>query len=218
MKKLSLALIACVVSTSAIAELGAGARIGTTGFGVDLGYSIFGPLSARVGYSYGSYKFDYNATDVNYDAKIKLSSINLFLDYTLLPGIRLTGGLIPQQSKVTFVGVPKNNTYTIGGTTYTATDVGNLNGSIKPGNSVAPYLGIGYGTVAGAGVNFYADLGVQYVGSPKVSVTGNCGPALNATVCNTLQADIQRERVRVENDAKDFKWYPVINVGVTVGF
>lgn len=51
-------------------------------------------------------------------------------------------------------GTPTNGTYTLNGNTYSAASVGSVGGPVAVGNKVAPYLGIGYGNVSGAGVNF----------------------------------------------------------------
>src|SRR5918992_1025302 len=90
---------------------------------------------------------------------------------------------------------------------------GSLSGSIKPDRSAAPYLGIGYGRVAGAGVNFYADLGIMFQGSPQVSLAANCttpGPA-----CTSLQNQVAAERARLQDEVDRFKYYPVLNIGLT---
>ena len=48
-------------------------------------------------------------------------------------------------------GVPKDAVFVA---TCLAAAIGSLAGTVKAGTSAAPYLGIGYGRVAGAGVNF----------------------------------------------------------------
>ena len=90
---------------------------------------------------------------------------------------------------------------------------------MKPGNSVAPYLGIGYGNVWTKGVNFYFDLGVMFQGSPKASLTANCGPSIAGTAtCTALQNDVAAEQQRLEDKLKKFKYFPVANIGITIGF
>jgi hypothetical protein len=88
---------------------------------------------------------------------------------------------------------------------------------VKPEKSAAPYLGIGYGNVSGAGVNFYADLGVMFMGSPKATLTANCG-SLNATQCAQLQNQAAAEQAQLEDKLKNAKYYPVLNIGITIGF
>lgn len=87
---------------------------------------------------------------------------------------------------------------------------------MKSGRSLAPYLGVGYGNVARAGVNFYFDLGIMFMGSPKASLSASC--SLSAAQCAQLRDDLNAEQARLESDLNRFKYYPVANVGITIGF
>ena len=176
-------------------------------------------LSVRVGYSYLTFNTTVDSTDIQYDAKPKLSNGNLFLDWSPLgPFFRVTGGVILNTNKVDVTAQSNGGTYTIGGTTYSAAAIGSLTGTVKSGNSAAPYLGIGYGTVAGIGVNFYFDLGVMFQGSPKASLTANCSPATPPLLCSQIQASTVIEASDLQDSIKNFKYFPVASIGVTIGF
>lgn len=222
MKSIRAMLVAAAVTlgaTSAAQAAGVGLRAGTTGIGGDVGFSLMPTLSARIGYSGLSYNTDIDDTDIEYDADMKLSNLNLLLDFSPLPGpFRITGGIIFNDNKADLVARPSGGTYTINGRSYSAATVGSLAGTVKTGNSAAPYVGIGYGNVAGFGVNFYFDLGVMYQGSPKVSLAASCGAGVPANLCAQLQSDVQAEQSRLSSDLTNFKWYPVANIGVTIGF
>src|SRR5512139_32837 len=145
---------ACAVAVAAFGVAGAaqaagvGLRAGTTGVGGDVGFSLMPTLSARIGYSGLSYNMTVDQTDVKYDAKLRLSNLNLLLDFSPLPGpFRITGGFIINDNKADVTGEPTNGTYTINGVTYPAAAIGSLGGTVKAGNRAAPYLGIGYGNV-----------------------------------------------------------------------
>lgn len=194
---------------------GVGVRAGTTGIGADIGWNLAPTLDARVGYSAFSYSHNLNSADVRYDAKLKLSNLSALLDFSPFGPFRLTGGLIANDNKYNLTGT--GTSYRINGMTYQASDVG-LSGTVKSGRSLAPYLGIGYGNVARAGVNFYFDLGIMFMGSPKASLSASCGTALNAAQCAQLRNDLSAEQARLESDLSRFKYYPVANVGITIGF
>jgi hypothetical protein len=181
--------------------VGVGARIGTTGVGADVAWKLAPTLSARLGYSGLSWNRDVS-TDVSYKGKLKLSNFNTFLDFSPLGPFRITGGFIFNNNKYDVTGDS-------GG--------GSISGEVKAGRSSAPYLGIGYGNVSGLGVNFYADLGIMFQGSPKANLSANCG-SLSAGPCNTLRAQAASEQARLEDKLKGFKYYPVANIGVTIGF
>jgi hypothetical protein len=213
-----LVAIAALSSAGSASAFGVGVKAGTTGLGADLGFDLVPTLSARVGYSYLSFSTTIDDTDVKYDAKPKLSNGNLFLDWSPLGPFRITGGVIFNDNKVSVTGTPSGGTYTLNGTVYSASDIGSLTGTIKSGNQAAPYLGIGYGNVAGAGVNFYFDLGVMFQGSPKASLTATCGASLPAAQCSQLQANVVAEQTDLQNSVTRFKYYPVASIGVTIGF
>jgi hypothetical protein len=67
------------------------------------------------------------------------------------------------------------------------------------------------------GVNFYADLGVMFMGSPKATLNADCS-GLSASQCATLQSQATAEQARLEDELKRFKAYPVLNIGLTIGF
>ena len=208
--------VGAVASASAA---GVGLRAGTTGLGGDIGFSLLPTLSARIGYSGLSYSRSLDVTDVDYDGKLRLNNINALLDFSPLPGpFRVTGGLIFNDNKFDLTGKPRNGTYTLNGVMYPAFAVGNLSGTVTSGNRAAPYLGIGYGNVAGAGVNFYFDLGVMFQGTPSASLSANCGAGLSSSQCVGLQANVAAEQTRLQNEINGFKYFPVANIGVTIGF
>jgi hypothetical protein len=213
------ALVAALLVTGSASAAGVGIRAGTTGIGGDVAFELVPTLSARFGYSWLNFNTSVDSTDTNYDAKAKLSNGNLFLDWAPLgPFFRVTGGMILNANKVDVTAQATGGTFTLGGTTYSAADVGTLTGTVKSGNSAAPYLGIGYGRVAGAGVNFYADLGVMFQGTPKASLTATCGPATPAALCSQIQASTALEAVDLQDSIKNFKYFPVASICVTIGF
>jgi hypothetical protein len=186
---------------------GIGVRAGTTGVGADVAFGVAPTLSARLGYSAGNVDLNVNTSTVNYDGKVKLSNFNTFLDWSPLGPFRLTGGFVFNDNKYDVVGTP------VSGSASGAT----VSGQVKPEKSAAPYLGIGYGNVAGAGVNFYADLGIMFQGSPKATLNVNCG-SLTPAQCAPVQSQIAAEQQRLQDELKNAKYYPVLNIGLTIGF
>jgi hypothetical protein len=67
-------------------------------------------------------------------------------------------------------------------------------------------------------VNFYADLGVMFQGTPKATLTSTCGPATPAALCSQIQASTALEAIDLQDSIKNFKYYPVASIGVTIGF
>lgn len=197
-----ISVVAALTVTSSVHAFGIGVRAGTTGIGGDIAWSIAPTLSARLGYSALDWNRDVSTDAVRYDGKLKLSNFNTFLDFSPLGPFRLTGGF-----------VFNNNKYDLRGDS----GGGSIGGTVKPGKSAAPYLGIGYGNVSGLGVNFYADLGVMFQGSPRASLSADCG-SLSAGACASLRSQVAGEQARLEDKLKSYKYYPVANIGLTIGF
>ena len=197
----SAALAACGAAQAA----GIGVRAGTTGIGADVAWDLVPTISARVGYSALKWGYDVNTSNASYDGDVKLSNLSGLLDFHPLgPAFRLTGGLILNDNKYQATGRPSSLP-------------GSFDATVESGRRAAPYLGIGWGNVSGTGVNFYADLGVMFMGSPKASITANC-TGLSAAQCSAVQSEAARQQAELEDKLKAFKAYPVLNIGLTVGF
>jgi hypothetical protein len=204
MKKTLLYLAALAACGTAQAA-GVGVRIGTTGLGVDVAKNIAPTLDVRVGYSGGSWGYDSSTSGASYKGDIKLSNLNALLDFHPLgPLFRISGGVIFNKNKYDATGTPNGQ-------------AGSFNATVESGKTAAPYLGIGWGNVAGAGVNFYADLGVMFMGTPKATISANCS-GLSAGQCTTLQSQVATEQQNLQDKLDRFKAYPVLNVGLTIGF
>ena len=203
---MAVALIAAAGSAQA---WGLGARIGTTGIGGDFGFDVAPTLGGRIGYSAGSISRDVETDDVNYKAKAKLSNLNLLLDWSPLGPFRISAGFIANDNKIDADGQGNPGTALAGST---------VNGTIKPGQSFAPYLGIGYGNVWTAGLNFYFDLGIMFQGSPKVSLQATCNPGTPPAQCAAAQNEVAAEQQRLQDKVDKYKYYPVANIGLTIGW
>ena len=207
---MKMALVAALAAAAGAAHAGGvGLRAGTTGLGADYGFDIAPTLGGRVGVSAMQFNTHVDTSDVRYDAKTKVLTGSLLLDWSPLGPFRISGGFMPNDNKVDLTGQPS------GGGTFPAGS--SLTGQVKPDKSFAPYLGVGYGNVWTKGVNFYFDLGVMFQGSPQVSLNLDCGTA-NPAQCAVAQAQVEAERQRVQDKVDKYKYYPVANIGLTIGW
>jgi hypothetical protein len=208
MKYSRLLLVGALAAAASSAQAaGIGLRAGTTGVGADFGFGIVPTLGGRIGLSGMNINTDVETSQMNYDAKAKLANLNLLLDWSPLGPFRISAGFIANNNKVDLSGQPRSGSSFPAGTT--------LDGTVKPEKDFAPYLGIGYGNVWTTGVNFYFDLGVMFQGSPQVSL--RCQPSGSAQ-CTTAQPQIAAEQQRVQDKLDKYKYYPVLNLGITIGF
>jgi hypothetical protein len=204
MRILLLLMTVVVFNTSHAA--GVGVRAGTTGLGADFGWGIVPTLGGRVGISGMNFNADFETSDIDYDAKAKIANLNGFLDWSPVGPFRITAGLVANNNKVDLTGQPRNASLPPGSS---------VTGTVKPEHSLTPYLGIGYGNVWTKGVNFYFDLGIMFQGTPKVDLNVNCTPSAQ---CTAAQNQVAAEERRVQDELNKFKYYPVFNIGITIGF
>lgn len=216
---LTVALTLVMAPTLALAddvEVSAAAKVGTLGIGVDLDIGINEYLHARIGV--GALKWNYGITvdDLKYDFGMGLYTLGLFLDWH--PGgtgFRLTGGVIFNNHDISADTTPKaDRMYSIGGNEYPGAVIGKVEAEAKF-NQFAPYVGFGYGADFGNNGHwsFHMDVGVMWWGSPDVDLT-----AANAALVPGLKQDIDDEVAKVEDDLKNFRFYPVLAVGVSYRF
>lgn len=218
MKLHKIALAAAVLlagSQSALADgVAVGVKAGTLGAGVELTTNIIPMLlNARIQANGYRYNTTINDTTVNYDAKLKLFSVGALADFYPFAGkFRLTAGAYYNGNKLTITGVPSAGSYVINGTTYTSAQAGSVSGTMDF-NKLAPYAGIGWGDAVSSGspIGFNVDLGVLYQGKPKTTISATGAAA-------GLAADIAAEKVKLDNDVKNYKFYPVASVGVSYHF
>lgn len=215
------ALLGGVLSSSAMAGVAVGVRAGTFGYGADFDIGLSPTLNLRLGYNTLSYDRTLEDTDVTYDGTLKIGAVSAILDWHAFNGgFRLSAGAVEKGPKIDVTGKPTAGTYEIDGTTYTAAEVGNLSGTIKMGDSVAPYIGIGWGNTVDAEdrVTFLLDIGAVHTGSPKATLNVNCGASVPTLRCNQLRNDVNDEKADLEEEAKDYEWYPVVSLGFAVRF
>jgi hypothetical protein len=218
-----LSIVFCLVA----AATGAGsahaqsvaARVGTTGFGAELGFGITEHLGVRGSYGAGSFNYNVTESDIRYETKVKPNVGMVTLDVHPFGGwFRLSAGLGLNDTKADGTADTTSGTLTINGTTYNSSEVGTVRGKITF-KKAAPYLGLGWGAPARSQGGFYftSDFGVMF-SKATGSVTGTCAPSLPANTCTALQADLDAEAQQFKQEVEKFKYYPVITLGVGYRF
>ena len=214
------AFLFLVSSTAAWADVGVLLKAGTLGAGLDVTVGMSESLGLRLQANALSYENDFTESDVDYRADIELKSAGLLLDWHPFSGVfRVSLGAYWNGNEATAVGRPTGGTYVINDVTYNAADIGSLNGQIDF-ESVAPYFGIGFASApkAGRGITFSFDLGVLYQGEPNVGLTATCGVGLPPATSTQLQSDDAAEQASLQEDLKNYKFYPVVSFGIGYRF
>jgi hypothetical protein len=84
----------------------------------------------------------------------------------------------------------------------------------------APFLGLGYNnTFRTAGrIGFKAVLGVAFGEDPTVDLQRTGGEPLPAAIRTQFDQELRNEEAELQEDAKDLKTLPVVQVGLTYRF
>jgi len=199
-------------------------EISTLGVGATVTKSITPHINAKVGINGLGVSRDISLSDVDYKADLNLLNISTLADYHPWKngGFRLTGGLVFQDNNIEGTGKPKNGvTININGTDYNSTtELTSVKTKVSFGNSVAPYIGIGWGNAVKPGKRwgFSTNLGVMFAGSPKVEITPGFGPSATPTLQQQINNNIEAERKKVQDDLNWLNIYPVFSIGVSYQF
>jgi hypothetical protein len=204
--------------------VGLRAQASTLGlFGVDAGYMFSDRFHARLGFDAGGFGYNTTNSGVDYDANASLSNIHLLGDYFPFGGgLRLTGGLIFQNNRLTGnAKTSSNGTVTLDGQTYTlgaAGQVSNIAAEASYSSGVAPYLGIGYGTPISPGLSFNAELGFMFPGSPSVRLTPTVSPLVPQATADQIIQQTRQQEATTNRDIAGFTVYPVLSIGLSYAF
>ncbi|MDH4233776.1 MAG: FecR domain-containing protein [Gallionella sp.] len=200
------------METNSKAGMGLTGKIGTLGTGAELNFGISDSISARVGLNSYTYKYNDNASTVNYDFKLQLQTVSALADWYPFSGsFRTSAGVLYNNNKVTLDAIPSATGYNINGTTYTTTQIGSMQGTLSF-SKAAPYLGVGWGNPVASkkGWGLVSDFGVLFQGKPKVDLTAIC-----LTTCTSLQTNLEAENTKLQDDLSGFKWWPVVSIGIS---
>jgi hypothetical protein len=197
------------------------ANIGTTGLGLHLVSPITAQVNGRIGINAFDYNYTANTSNVAYDLRLKLQTIDLLADwYPVGNGFHVTGGLVINGNKMDASAKPTSTgTYTFNGTTYSTADAGMVKSKIDF-KKAAPYIGIGFGnamTNANGGWGIVSDVGVMFQGTANTSLTSS-GCTVSVATCARLSSDLAAENTNLQDKLSNLRAYPVARIGVSYRF
>jgi len=213
---LSLAVIA-LTATAAEAQVGVAARASTLGIGAELSYRVNRTVGLRAGGNFGSLTRTADIEGIEYDVKPKFSNGTAIVDLHPFGGsFHLSAGMVLNSNEGE-VEARLNGPITIGQQTYQPDQVGELTGLIDYEKKTAPYLGLGFG---GQGrISFLFDVGVVFSGHPRVGLTGggNLTGQEKVIFDQNVEAEVAEIQAKID-DEKYLKYYPVVSLGIRIGF
>lgn len=192
---------------------------GTLGFGPEVGYRLNGLLGLRANGTFFNYSDDGDEDDYDYEGKLKLKSLGVMADiYPFGGSFRLSVGARSNKNKVNATVTPKQGTLIeIGDQEYDADEAGILVGEVNF-KKFSPTVMLGWGGKLKGGLHFGVEAGLMFQGSPKARVVSQ-GSSLEGTPAfQQFQAELQQEVDEAEDDAKDFKAWPVLQLHISYSF
>ncbi|MFC3712645.1 hypothetical protein ACFOMD_08690 [Sphingoaurantiacus capsulatus] len=212
-----LALIAAPAAAET-PEITTGITAGTLGVGPEVGVRL-GPkvgvrANAMVGGT-GIVDIDAQSDDIPFDGAVRSRSVGAMLDfYPANNGFRVSAGFRINGNKATLRATPTTNT-TIGPRSVTPMQVGTLRASYRV-RDWAPTLTVGYSGEIAPKLSLGVEAGAVYHGAPKITSLTSSGGSLSGDA--GFAADLETERMLIQNDISDYKFYPVAQVSLAYRF
>lgn len=195
-------------------SLAVGVSGGTLGIGPEISWRFSEHAGLRASGGFFDASRNDELDDIEYDGDLKLNSFGAMLDwYPFGGGFRLSAGARINNNEIDLEGTP-TTTVEIGDEEFTPAEIGTLSGTVKTKN-LAPAFSLGYGAKLARGLAFTFELGVMMQGSPRIE---------NLTATGLLAEDqdfldqLALEEQRAEEDADDFKLWPIIQLGLVYRF
>lgn len=208
----ALAVLAAGAPGPVSGQVGLVPRIGSTGVGADLGIALGSWLVVRGGGSVFPYQPRFTFADIRWEAEIPISA-GVAADLHLGGSpFRISGGVFHMMEPVTFRGLLQG-TVDVGGEEWSRSEVGDLQGSVEY-DVLSPFASIGFGKAAGEGTGLFLEAGAALLGRPDVELDAT-GPVREDP---GFQAAREREEAELEDDLADARFYPILTLGIRIGF
>jgi hypothetical protein len=232
------ALIAAVIapltsfSQSALTRFGAGVKVSTLGIGVEGAAAVTEQSNVRFGINAFNYSERLESHGIGYDAKLSLSSLQLTYDQYLVRGFHVSPGLLFHNGNKAdaTASVPGGSSFSLGGARYYSSQTNPIGGfgNVKV-KTTAPMILLGVGNLlprSGRRFGINLEGGVVFQGSPvttlnltgaacAISPTAGC---VNANTDPIVQSNLRAEQMKLNDDLRPLKYYPVLSLGVSWQF
>lgn len=194
----------------------AGAGVGTTGLYVEGQFRVTSRISLRGTWEFMEFERDQDVDDVTYSGRLDSGVIGGFIQvHPLESNFFISGGGLFGDRAVT-LGAQPSGPVTVGDQTFTPTQIGRLEGEADLGDRAVSLAtgwdstfsrvhGLGWRVMAGVAVGQEPQVNLRSVGG---SLSGD--PA--------LETQLRREESRIEDQASELRFYPVVQVGLTWRF
>lgn len=199
--------VALGISGSAINGLGGNVTVGLTkSFDLRLGYE-------KLDYTIPTLNMDQDDISFDVSPQLKNGGFSAIVDWHFLRKMYLAGGLYFSRFGFT-ADVKSSKPIKIGDIEYSPDAMGQLSIALKPKNTVAPYLGLGFGTNLARfnRLGFSFEIGAYHTGSYVVDVSGTNFFEANGAPGN------EDSFAKLNDTLNGFSWsgiIPALKIGVS---
>ncbi len=198
--------------------LSAGLAAGTLGIGPEVGVRLNRNVGMRASAMLADTRLvdvDARSDDIDFGGHVRTRSVGAMLDfYPDGGGFRLSTGFRLNGHKAVLKATPTTNT-TIGTRTVTPVQIGTLRASYRV-RDWAPAVTVGYAGDVAPRLTLGVEAGAVYHGAPRITALRSQGGTLSDDP--GFAADLERERMLIENDIGDYKFYPVVQASLGLRF
>jgi hypothetical protein len=227
--------------SSEVSRLGAGAKISTLGIGFEAATGITSQSNLRGGFNFFNYDRGFTQDGINYNADLRLRSIEVHYDWFFGHGFHVSPGLLIYNNNRAEgnATVPGGQSFTLGSRNYISDPANPVRGTAEidfSHSKVSPMVTIGTGNLlrrTGRRLSINFEGGVVFESSPQavLNLTGSACSSLGGVgapiICQPvsttpqIQADIQSEQNKINSGTPPYdsvqtvlKFFPVVSIGV----
>lgn len=217
------AVVAAVSAAPAVAQdsrFAVGPQIGTTGIGAEVQFLASDRLVLRAGGDFLKVDEEFESDGIDYDGELDFSTGSVFVDlHPFANPFFVSAGAYFGGREVDLVAQSAGGSVEIGDQIFTAEQAGRIQGDLSFGDT-APFVGLGWNNTfrTEGRWGFKAVVGAAFGEDPEASLRRTGGVAIPAEVQTLLDAELRQEERELEEDADDFKVFPVLQVGLTYRF
>lgn len=188
---------------------------GLLGPGPEIGYRATEQLGVRAGANFLSFAKNIKVDDIRYEEQPVLRSGGAMIDfYPFEGGFRVSAGARVNGNKVRAKATPLTSVG-VGNQIFTPAQISVLSGVARV-RDFAPAVTFGYGGMLQSGFVVAVEAGALFQGAPRLRDFRSEGGTLSGDPA--FQAQLERERVELENDIDDYRLYPVVQLSLGYRF
>ena len=185
------------------------------GIGPEVGVRLTGKLGARIDATVTRLAEALRVENVGDGGRLRLRSGGAMFDlHPFGDGFRLSAGTRFGSLRSALAAAP-SGPVTIGSRSVTPAQVGRMLGKVHV-RKFAPALTLGYGGAVASAMTLGVEAGALFQGAPRIREFGSEGGSLSAEA--GFASDLERERIRVENDLDGYRLYPVVRMSLGYRF